>query len=66
MDKKSIRKNILEIRNNLDIHEKKKMDNIIEKNFLNSKEYISAKNIFIYISYGSEINTKNIILKAIP
>lgn len=65
MDKKSIRKNILEIRNNLDIHDKKNMDNIIEEKFLNSKEYISAKNIFIYISYGSEINTKNIILKAI-
>ena len=65
MDKKSIRKNILEARNNLDTHEKKKMDNIIEKKFLNSKEYICAKNIFIYISYGSEINTKNIILKAI-
>ena len=49
MDKKSIRKNILEARNNLDTHENKKMDNIIEKKFLNSKEYICAKNIFIYI-----------------
>lgn len=65
MDKKSIRKNILETRNNLDTHEKKKLDDIIEKKFLNSKEYISSKNIFIYISYGSEINTKNIILEAI-
>lgn len=65
MDKKSIRKNILKIRENLNIDEKKKMDDIIKEKLINSNEYLSAKNIFIYISYGSEINTKNIILKAI-
>lgn len=65
MDKKSIRKNILKIRDDLDTYEKRSMDDILEKTFLNSEEYMSAKNIFIYISYGSEINTKNIILKAL-
>ena len=65
MDKKNIRKSILKIRNNMDINEKKRMDYIIEKKFLSSSEYLSSSNIFIYISYGSEINTKNIILTSI-
>lgn len=65
MNKKSIRKEILKIRDNLDREEKEYMDSIIESRFINSDQYIHAGKIFIYISYSSEINTKNIILKAI-
>lgn len=65
MDKKSIRKEILKLRDNLDLEKKECMDSVIESKFINSSQYIHAKNIFIYISYASEINTKNIIFKAI-
>ena len=65
LDKKSIRKEILKLRDNLDLEKKECMDSVIESKFINSSQYIHAKNIFIYISYASEINTKNIIFKAI-
>lgn len=63
-EKKILRKEILTKRNNIDMTEKEKMDRKILDKFYESKYYEEAKNIFIYISYGSEINTKEIIDKA--
>ena len=57
-----MRKNILKKRDSLNKEEKIKMDNILKEKFLNSRQYKEAEKIFIYISYGSEINTKDIIL----
>lgn len=58
MDKKIIRKNISEKRDNL--IERETLDNKIIKKFINLKEY-KAENICIYVNYKSEINTKEII-----
>lgn len=60
-EKKKIRKEILSFRNNMNQDEKNKKDTIIKEKFLDSDYYKKSKNIFIYISYGSEINTKEII-----
>ena len=59
--KRVLRKEILSIRNNMIAADKKEKDTIIREKFLNSDYYKKAKNIFIYISYGSEIDTKEII-----
>jgi 5-formyltetrahydrofolate cyclo-ligase len=64
-DKKALRKEILEKRNNLNLLEKEEMDKKILNRFYESKYYKEAKKIFIYICYDSEINTKKIINKAL-
>lgn len=64
-EKKQIRKEILEIRKKLDLETKSKYDKIIADKFFETSYYKEAKNIFIYISYDSEINTQSIITKAI-
>ena len=64
-DKKILRKEVLEKRNNLDFNKKEEMDKEILKKFYETQYYKKAKKIFIYISYSSEINTKEIINKAL-
>ena len=59
--KKILRKEILEKRDNINIDKKEKMDKAIINRFYESKYYKEAKKIFIYISFGSEINTREII-----
>lgn len=63
-EKKALRKEILTRRKNIDAAEKEEMDKKILNRFFESKYYKEAKNIFIYISYDSEINTREIINKA--
>ena len=64
-DKKALRKEILTKRSILDAVEKEEKDRKILDRFYDSNYYREAKNIFIYISYDSEINTKGIINKAL-
>lgn len=64
-DKKTLRKEILAKRKNIDIIEKEEMDKKILDKLCENKYYREAKKIFIYISYDSEINTKSIINKAL-
>ena len=64
-DKKTLRKEILTKRKNIDVVEKEEMDKKILNKFYKSKYYRESKNIFIYISYDSEINTKEIINKSL-
>ena len=64
-DKKMLRKEILAKRKNIDTAKKEDMDKKIVDKFYESKYYKEAKNIFIYISYDSEIDTKEIINKAL-
>lgn len=64
-DKKILRKEIIKKRDNIDISQKEKMDKDILNRFYESKYYEDAEKIFIYISYGSEINTRKIISKAL-
>lgn len=64
-DKKALRKEILTKRKKIERTEKEKMDKRISDRFYISKFYKEATNIFIYISYDSEIETKVIIDKAL-
>jgi 5-formyltetrahydrofolate cyclo-ligase len=64
-DKKILRKEILAKRNNINVIEKEIMDKEILNKFYASKYYKEAKHIFIYISYDSEINTREIINKSL-
>ncbi|SFC42129.1 5-formyltetrahydrofolate cyclo-ligase [Clostridium uliginosum] len=63
--KRELRKNILKIRREIDLKEKNEFDKIIENKFYESAFYKHSKNLFIYISYESEIETKDIIKKAL-
>lgn len=49
----------------LPLVEKREMDNAIYETIINSHEFINAKVIFIYISFGKEVDTHNIIQYAI-
>ncbi|MCI6691697.1 MAG: 5-formyltetrahydrofolate cyclo-ligase [Clostridium sp.] len=64
-EKKILRNKILIIRNSLDKEVKEAMDDEIYNKLITSDLYIKAKNIFIYLSFGSEIQTNNIITKAL-
>lgn len=64
-EKKILRNKILIIRNSLDKEVKEAMDDKIYNKLITSNLYIKAKNIFIYLSFGSEIQTNNIITKAL-
>lgn len=61
MNKNDIRKKILNIRNNVDEYEKQIMDNKIFANVINSNEYKNSANIFLFVSYNSEVDTHKII-----
>jgi len=64
-DKKILRKEILAKRKDIEKVEKEKMDQNILEQFHDSKFYKEATNIFVYISYDSEINTRLMINKAL-
>lgn len=56
--KKEFRKKCIDIRN--------KLDNIdLEEKILNTYEYKNSKTVFIYVSFGSEVNTLPLIEKAL-
>lgn len=63
--KKETRKNIIKQRDELDITVKEAMDNNIIEKLMMNETYKSARGIFIYIGFGSEINTKIIIREAL-
>ncbi|MDV4149301.1 5-formyltetrahydrofolate cyclo-ligase [Clostridium sp. AL.422] len=64
-EKRVLRNKILSIRDSLNIEIKNEMDKEIYKKLIESDLYIKANNIFIYLSFGSEVETKNIIDKAL-
>lgn len=64
-DKKRLRKEILDKRNNMDVNIKKELDKCIFNRFYESSYYKNANKIFIYISNNSELDTKEIINKAL-
>jgi len=59
MDKKELRKKYTKIRNNIENREEK--DNKILENLKKLEIYKNTKSVFIFISYKSEVNTKEII-----
>ncbi len=62
--KKNLRDEILGRRKILDKEEKKHKDKKIYKTLVNSSLYKKCDNIFTYISFGGEVDTKEIIEKA--
>ena len=64
-DKKLLRNSVLNIRDSLDSYVKESLDYEIYNKLINSDLYINAKNIFIYLSFGSEVETKSIINKSL-
>lgn len=63
--KKELRKEIIKKRDELDYTEKTIKDKKIIEKLKDTKEYKEAKGIFVYIGFGSEINTKILIEDAL-
>ncbi len=65
MNKKELRKLLLQKRNRLDADYRNDANEKITEAFLRSSLYQNAKSLFIYISYSSEVNTHQIISRAL-
>lgn len=61
MNKKELRSQMIKLREAITKEEKSILDKKAFINVINSKEYNRAKNIFIYVSYKSELYTHEII-----
>lgn len=61
MNKVEIRQNIIKKRNEIGLKDKLIRDDMIKDKLLNSDFYKQSNNIFIYVSCGSEVDTKSII-----
>ncbi|MGL4730571.1 MAG: 5-formyltetrahydrofolate cyclo-ligase [Clostridium sp.] len=59
--KKDLRKEILKIRDELNVDEKKCKDKDIFQKLINAKEFKNSNNVFIFVSYKSEVDTHEII-----
>jgi 5-formyltetrahydrofolate cyclo-ligase len=65
VDKESLRKEMMKKRNSLSKSEKKMKDGSIYNQVINDPDYKSADSVFLFMSFGSEINTKPIIQHAL-
>lgn len=65
MNKADIRKKMISLRDSLSNEEVANRSQMIEFRLMNLEAYIVAQVIFIYVSFGNEINTKGFINKAI-
>lgn len=65
MDKKELRESILSKRNSLDESLRFEADEKVALRLLALKEYRDANTIFCFVSYKSEIDTKNIIVESL-
>jgi 5-formyltetrahydrofolate cyclo-ligase len=65
MDKRSLRKMFRDIRYRMDYDHKNMVDYSIYTKFLNSELFYEAKSIFIYVSVADEVDTYEIIKKAL-
>lgn len=64
-DKEEYRKRAFDLINSYDIDILKKYDGKILKNVLKLKSFCEAKMVFIYVSVNREVDTRQIILKAL-
>lgn len=65
MDKKALRDYARSLRESITNEQKKLYDEVIYNKVINSEEYFNSKVIFIFVSFGSEIDTHKIITKAL-
>lgn len=63
--KSELRNYITKKRDELSLSEKNEKNNAIYEALINSELFIKAKVVFIYISFGNEVNTHKIIEKAL-
>jgi len=63
--KKEMRKQILEKRNSLTKEEIKEKSKIIKKKLFSSEEYQQAKTVSFFVSFGSEVDTHDMIKEAL-
>lgn len=63
--KSEIRKEILNIRNNLDVNEATNRSSIIINKLKSSNEYKNSTNIMVYMDFKNEVNTKGFIEEAL-
>lgn len=61
MEKLEIRNKMIYKRDSLSIDIKNQYDNVIFKKLISSEVYSKSKSIFTYISFGSEVDTKQFI-----
>ncbi len=64
MNKQELRKYYKKVRNNIFKYNKYELDKSILKNILSLDEYKNADTVFTYVSFGSEVDTKQLILEA--
>ena len=65
MDKANIRKQIIAKRDGIDLGLSTKLSDEIKNKVINTSIYKKAKSIFIFIGFGSEVNTIGIIKDAL-
>jgi 5-formyltetrahydrofolate cyclo-ligase len=65
LDKEQLRKQMKRKRKSLSSEEKKLKDQSIYKQVISDKDYIAADSVFLFLSFGSEINTNIIIQNAL-
>lgn len=63
--KEKIRNELKNLRDNLNIEEKKILDKMLFQNILSLKSFTEAKSIFTFVSFRSEVDTQQIIRWAI-
>jgi 5-formyltetrahydrofolate cyclo-ligase len=64
-DKKTLRKNVLERRNALTEKERKEKSNRIQERLISLPEYQSARSVFIYADFRSEVMTRELMKKTL-
>lgn len=63
MKKSEIRKKIIKERDEIDREKKLLLDKLIEEKLVNTSIFKESKNIFIYLGFGSEIDTISFVKK---
>lgn len=61
MEKKALRKDILDLRDKINLHKKEIWDSKIKDSLMKEDTFKRCKNVFIYVGFGSEINTTKYI-----
>lgn len=66
MDSKScLRKNLIKLRDEMPKERRKEKDSVIYERIINSDSYKSSKLLFVFVSYGSEVDTHKLIKHAL-
>lgn len=65
LNKKEIRKKIIDVRNNINSAEKILKDSMITEKLISSRFYKSSNTIFAFVNFGSEVDTRKFIEQSI-